>query len=505
MDDNESSPPSVFISYSHDSPEHKRWVGEFASKLVENGIDVILDQWDLGLGDDVPKFMEHGVTRADRVLMICTDSYVRKVDDGKGGVGYEAMIVTGELVRDLGTSKFIPVIRQEPGNTVIPKCVSTRFYINLSAHQNFEEQFESLLRQLHQAPATSKPPLGRNPFAKQPSGSDAPVTIVKESTIPDISKFNNDIVSHYKAALEIARQGDLIAWRKIIQQAKRPIPEQLAVWRAHQEKNPPQKKEDLPLIVLDGANAYAPLLSIVLAGIESGREQFKHHVALIDDILHPNPWNRGGLVALVDFPSTMAFIFQALHGAVCLHTNQLTLAMNLAKARIHRERSNETFPLYQNHDVMGWPPTLDGNCVNGWNFLQKLPETWPWLNEIFGEPTEFQSAIYAYYMALHILEFADTIAAGKESVLQGEKIRLDIPLCFLSVDDDVVRKGYRLLLNDPEQVRKIWIDLSVSESKICELWPIWIKHAKNWFSGTGMFMRRVSMPHQELLKDINII
>jgi hypothetical protein len=30
MGDNESSPPSVFISYSHDSPEHKRWVGDFA-------------------------------------------------------------------------------------------------------------------------------------------------------------------------------------------------------------------------------------------------------------------------------------------------------------------------------------------------------------------------------------------------------------------------------------------------------------------------------------------
>jgi TIR domain len=194
MDDNESRPPSVFVSYSHDSPEHKRWVGEFASTLVENGIDVIFDQWDLGPGDDVPKFMEHGVTQVDRVLMICTDSYVRKVDDGKGGVGYEAMIVTGELVRDLGTSKFIPVIRQEPGSDLRPTCVSTRFHINLSVDQNFDEEFELLLRELHQAPAISKPPLGRNPFAKQPSGADTPVTLVKESTIPDISKLNHEVV-----------------------------------------------------------------------------------------------------------------------------------------------------------------------------------------------------------------------------------------------------------------------------------------------------------------------
>src|SRR6266446_6043487 len=78
--------------------------------------------------------------------------------------------------------------------------------------------------------------------------------------------------------------------------------------------------------------------------------------------------------------------------------------------------------------------------------LEKLPETWPWLNEIFGEPAEFHSALYAYYMALHILELADTIASGKENVLQSEQISLDIPLRFLSVSGDVSRKGYRLFL-----------------------------------------------------------
>ena len=77
----ETTPAKVFVSYSHDSPEHKRWVTDFSSNLVKNGIDVILDQWDLGLGDDVPKFMEKAVSSSDRVLMICTESYVRKADD----------------------------------------------------------------------------------------------------------------------------------------------------------------------------------------------------------------------------------------------------------------------------------------------------------------------------------------------------------------------------------------------------------------------------------------
>ena len=57
VNDQEERIPRVFISYSHDSAEHKKWVSELASNLVKKGIDVILDQWDLGFGDDVPKFM----------------------------------------------------------------------------------------------------------------------------------------------------------------------------------------------------------------------------------------------------------------------------------------------------------------------------------------------------------------------------------------------------------------------------------------------------------------
>jgi len=53
-----------------------------------------------------PNTWNESVAWADRVLMICTEAYVRKADEGKGGVGYEAMIVTGELVKDLGTDNL---------------------------------------------------------------------------------------------------------------------------------------------------------------------------------------------------------------------------------------------------------------------------------------------------------------------------------------------------------------------------------------------------------------
>jgi len=214
--------PKIFISYSHDSPDHKKWVGELASRLVKNGINVILDQWDLGLGDDIAKFMEKSVTESDRVLMICTETYVRKADEGKGGVGYEAMIVSGELVRDLGTSKFIPVVRQKDDNSVLPKSVSTRFYVDLNDNQNLDEQFELLLRKLHEVPAFQKPQLGKNPF-QLPSGTEVPAEPNSSTIIPDVIELSENIFSIYQNALNIARRGDLVLWRRMIKQALSPI------------------------------------------------------------------------------------------------------------------------------------------------------------------------------------------------------------------------------------------------------------------------------------------
>ena len=57
--------PQVFISYSHDSPKHKQWVSELAAKLRDNGVNTILDQWDLSPGDDVTLFMDDGLLKSE--------------------------------------------------------------------------------------------------------------------------------------------------------------------------------------------------------------------------------------------------------------------------------------------------------------------------------------------------------------------------------------------------------------------------------------------------------
>jgi hypothetical protein len=500
--DQEERVPKIFISYSHDSADHKQWVGELASRLVKNGIDVILDQWDLGLGDDVPKFMETSVTESDRVLMICTETYVRKADEGKGGVGYEAMIVTGELVRDLGTSKFIPVVRQKGDQILLPKSVSTRFYVNLSDDQNSDDQFELLLRELHEVPASQKPPLGKNPFAQQPSGAEIPSEPTISTGIPDLKALSDDILSVYHTALDVARKGDLVAWRRIIKKAISPMSDQLIGWRNKYESNLPRDIKSLHQIALEGANIYATIFSIALAGVESGREKFTNQISLIDEILNPRGWNPAGITTIVYFPDTIACIYQALNGAMCLQTHQLSLSAKLARTKVAKRFKDSSLPLYQRHEIVGWPETLGRKSTDVWSFLIELSEKWNWLIEPFGSVEEYRESLCAYYLVLNIIELVDTIAAGNEHVLQNDEVRLDVPLSFMQEDFEILRRAYRLLLVDPVQIRNIWETKNIQEDKIKELWPRWVYHLKYWLSRTSDFGFRTTIIHENLFNDI---
>lgn len=155
--------PKVFVSYSHDSQPHKKWVMDFATRLRNSGVDAILDQWELQPGDDIPLFMERNLSSADRVLMVCTENYVKKANSGAGGVGYEKMIVTADLMRSIDSNKVIPIIRQQ-GGYLVPTFLASKYFIDFSRDDNSEFSYDELIRTLVGAPLFVKPQIGNNPF-----------------------------------------------------------------------------------------------------------------------------------------------------------------------------------------------------------------------------------------------------------------------------------------------------------------------------------------------------
>lgn len=155
--------PKVFLSYSHDSADHKQWVLDLATRLVHSGIDARIDAWSLAPGDDLPHFMETQLAEVDRVIMVCTDTYVQKANAGTGGVGYEKMIVTSSLMSRIDDNKIIPIVRQRGTNNV-PTFLKSKLYIDFSNDKEFEAVIDDLMRAIHGSPLYKKPELGSNPY-----------------------------------------------------------------------------------------------------------------------------------------------------------------------------------------------------------------------------------------------------------------------------------------------------------------------------------------------------
>ncbi len=505
--------PKVFISYSHDSPEHRRWVSELGAKLRHNGVDAILDQWDLGPGDDVTQFMERGIIDSDRVLVVCTDQYVRKANAAEGGVGYERMIVTAQLVQDLGTNKFIPVIRQASRQEKTPTFLGTRVYIDFRNDSQFESEVEKLIHELHRVPVVEKPPLGKNPFAKLPSGQEAPAVEGSDTQLPEIPTQVESAADAYAAAIKLARTGDMLGWRQLVKGIKPNVFRSLVQWRQNElEGQRPKSKEQLVKVVDKAVEIISPLISVALVGVESGREQFRDQKSILDDLLNIARWNRAGYIVWANIPSALGYVYHSLHGSLSLITNQLDLALGLAQAKIPIVDGVKSFPVWETGELMGYSESISGarggNSPEGWKYLVEAYERkWGWLVPIFGDELEYRTSLVAYYMALHIHELADIIASDQQDMLEANlnstsSFRFKVPLTFLSEQYDITQRAISLLRNQ-EELTKLWACLNVTREQMESSWEIWIRLTENqlWRMGISMIaIHSLSDTYQNLFE-----
>ena len=125
---------------------------------------MILDQWNLDLGQDLAAFIERGLSASCRVLCICSEGYVRKANEKQGGVGYEKRIITSEILSDSNTDWVIPVVRNNTSGDLVPKFLGGCLYVDFLEDRRYEEKYEELLRSLLDEPILPVPAIGKNPF-----------------------------------------------------------------------------------------------------------------------------------------------------------------------------------------------------------------------------------------------------------------------------------------------------------------------------------------------------
>lgn len=120
--------PLVFISYSYDSEQHKKWVKSIAKKIILTGkANVILDQNDFKPGMDVFETMKNTILKVDKVLVVFTPSYKEKAEQNKGGVGYEFSVLQENLFKRISNDKYIPILRTGERKESIPSFMENYF------------------------------------------------------------------------------------------------------------------------------------------------------------------------------------------------------------------------------------------------------------------------------------------------------------------------------------------------------------------------------------------
>ncbi len=153
-----------FISYARESKEHKEWVRKLAEKLQNSGVYTLLDQWDMRPGGDVTQYMESSVRESQFVLLVCTPAFCNKANKGEGGVGFEKMIITGEIIEKLPSEKFIPILRSGKGVESIPSYLKSKYWLDFRKEELFEDSFQELLRHILNEPLYKRPSLGTPEF-----------------------------------------------------------------------------------------------------------------------------------------------------------------------------------------------------------------------------------------------------------------------------------------------------------------------------------------------------
>jgi hypothetical protein len=123
--------PRVFISYTANKSEDREWVKNLAEKLRANGVDARIDIYHLKPGFDLPQWMTNEIILADKVLLVCNRAYMEKADFRKGGVGWETMIIQGDmLAQGDNKQKYIAIIRENEVETALPIHLKSKYALH---------------------------------------------------------------------------------------------------------------------------------------------------------------------------------------------------------------------------------------------------------------------------------------------------------------------------------------------------------------------------------------
>lgn len=139
--------PEVFLSYRHESDEHRQWVKNLAQDLRHNGVNALLDEWEINLGDSIADFAASAIFRVQAMLFLITETSVAAVESDEASrsvVKFEFQIANARRYKD-GNFRIIGILRsgERP-----PNHLADSLYLDFRHDQDYDRQLNRLVNNL---------------------------------------------------------------------------------------------------------------------------------------------------------------------------------------------------------------------------------------------------------------------------------------------------------------------------------------------------------------------
>ncbi len=143
----------VFISHTSKDDNAIKWVKELAYYLMDHGIQARVDQFHLRRGMDLPQWMSNELTLAQKVVIVSDEAYKIKADGRFGGVGWETMIIQGDISQlPPDSTKYQVVVRSEILENGLPIYLKSKFVFHAPPSDLSNSYKKELLKELLDLP-----------------------------------------------------------------------------------------------------------------------------------------------------------------------------------------------------------------------------------------------------------------------------------------------------------------------------------------------------------------
>lgn len=125
---------SVFISYAHLDSQADRVAGfvQFLHNCLPRKIDILLDRKILGIGKNIPDYMDR-LEKSPVVVLLLTPEYKRRSESATGGVFREFDKIRRRFLEEDNDFLVLPVLFEGTSVSAIPELFREQVYEDFSA------------------------------------------------------------------------------------------------------------------------------------------------------------------------------------------------------------------------------------------------------------------------------------------------------------------------------------------------------------------------------------